>query len=503
MFSQRCRHLIIPFLCLLFVGIRIIPLISNNFYFTADQGRDAVYVRDILVNHHLFLLGPETTIRGLFTLPLWYYFASIGYLLTGGHPVGGIIILIALNLAVAVYLAKYYRRPSLLLFLTFSWSYYHSTRFSFNPFPLVALSILLVIFQVEKKLRPSLLIVFLAANFNLVGAFIFAIFTIICHFLRPKLPSDLAFIFYSLVLSIITVVFLAFSPIHRDWYSVFLPPLLLISLLLAIHRLPRQFQIITLSLCFLVNASFFANRYLPFLTPSSDRSILVNQLKVIDWVYQRSSNLGFDAYVYTDSFYDYQYQYLFWWYGLKKYGYLPWEYANYPSAGKSYIPGTYSQPAKEGNGQFFLISDSTTNGNDNKNWISTYRSITTLLDQANIGPIHLEHRLRQSPYYEFTNQRLNYRQYREIGVEVEVPEYWEITRLPDRLFFVNPSKTITIDVTRNRIGSHCPVLDPADSCQSRQDSKHRYQLLIKPIGIMSQAQLLLTHITSSFRPIQN
>jgi hypothetical protein len=60
-------------------------------------------------------------------------------------------------------------------------------------------------------------------------------------------------------------------------------------------------------------------------------SIYANQSRVIDWVYQESGGNGFNAYAYVPQIYDYTYQYLFAWQGIKKYGYLPQEY--------SYLPG--------------------------------------------------------------------------------------------------------------------------------------------------------------------
>src|SRR5689334_5830320 len=68
--------------------VRIIPLFKNNFYFTMDQGNDAIHAREILVRHKLPLLGPETSIFGLYAGPAWYYFIALGYFLAGGHPAG-------------------------------------------------------------------------------------------------------------------------------------------------------------------------------------------------------------------------------------------------------------------------------------------------------------------------------------------------------------------------------------------------------------------------------
>ena len=77
--------------------LRIIPTADNNFYFTMDQGNDAVYAREIFARHQILFLGPMTGLSGLYAGPAWYYFISIGYFLFKGHPFGPVFLLILLN----------------------------------------------------------------------------------------------------------------------------------------------------------------------------------------------------------------------------------------------------------------------------------------------------------------------------------------------------------------------------------------------------------------------
>ena len=56
---------------------------------------------------------------------------------------------------------------------------------------------------------------------------------------------------------------------------------------------------------------------------SGDKSNLRNELEAIDFVYQKANGQGFKAFNYIPSVYDFPYQYLYWWYGLNKYGYQP------------------------------------------------------------------------------------------------------------------------------------------------------------------------------------
>ncbi len=54
-----------------------------------------------------------------------------------------------------------------------------------------------------------------------------------------------------------------------------------------------------------------------------DASVYRNQLAVVDYVYRQANGKNFKYVVYTPPVYDYTYQYLFMWYGPKKYHYFP------------------------------------------------------------------------------------------------------------------------------------------------------------------------------------
>jgi hypothetical protein len=56
---------------------------------------------------------------------------------------------------------------------------------------------------------------------------------------------------------------------------------------------------------------------------SDDPKNAANMIKTLDWVYQKAGTDKFEAYTYVPEVYDYPYQYLYWWYGMEKYGYTP------------------------------------------------------------------------------------------------------------------------------------------------------------------------------------
>jgi hypothetical protein len=387
---------------------------NNNLFFTVDQGRDAVYVREILQNQRLFFKGPETSIRGIFTGPLWYYFVALGYFFSGGHPVGGVWILIILNLAATLILTLVVARKAswtaaltLAMGLTFFWPFFETSLYSFNPFPTAALAIFLILVLIktlEGKRKFYLwggVFIFLAFNANLASAAALSIFYLLVGLWvvsKRKLPKGFGFaqkfIFLSLGLAAVSLLFFSIWSAHfRSWQVVYLPPLLFISLILMLWSFPKKLGVPLLLVVLGINFFNFRAQYQDYLAPSPNPSLLSNQLKAIDWIYKKSENLGFRAYNYTDTFYDYPYQYLFWWYGLRQYGYLPDEYANYPLSPKElYVPGNthYLEPKRSGEKTSFLIIQADTNGESNKDWLEKFRGYFNLTDSTQIGNLKIE-----------------------------------------------------------------------------------------------------------------
>lgn len=96
--------------------------------------------------------------------------------------------------------------------------------------------------------------------------------------------------------------------------------------------LTLSFFLILFSIFNIIN--FFVN---DFGKPSSDPSLYKNEIAAIDYVYKYASGKNFRVYTYLPSVYDYPYQYLFWWYGKKTYGYIPGEYVYLPNR-PLYVP---------------------------------------------------------------------------------------------------------------------------------------------------------------------
>ncbi len=112
--------------------------------------------------------------------------------------------------------------------------------------------------------------------------------------------------------------------IHRLWKINFLGKITTVILFIALVFFPLK-EI----------TKFFTH---DIFTSSSDPSVLKNEVAAIDYVYQYAKGQNFQVYTYLPSVYDYPYQYLIWWHGMKKFGYLPSEYSYAPNK-PEYIPG--------------------------------------------------------------------------------------------------------------------------------------------------------------------
>lgn len=101
--------------------------------------------------------------------------------------------------------------------------------------------------------------------------------------------------------------------------------------------------------------NFFSN---DFGKENLDPSLYKNEIAAIDYVYKYANGKNFKVYTYLPSVIDYPYQYLFWWYGQKIYGYIPGEYAYSPNK-PQYISNQNKFEGRKDNfsGLVFLIKE--------------------------------------------------------------------------------------------------------------------------------------------------
>ncbi len=134
--------------------------------------------------------------------------------------------------------------------------------------------------------------------------------------------------------------------------------------------------------------NFFVN---DFGKKNLDPSLYKNEIAAIDYVYKYANGKNFKVYTYLPSVYDYPYQYLFWWYGNKKYGYIPGEYAYSPNK-PPYIPSQDKFAGLKTNfsGLVFLIKEPNRNYT-RFGWEGDFIKYNwKTIEKQMVGPIEIE-----------------------------------------------------------------------------------------------------------------
>lgn len=133
--------------------LRVHESLVGNFLFLKDQGRDMMAVKSIVVERHLTLIGPYTSLQATFQGPLYYYLLAIPFLIFGGDPKGGVYLMLLLSLAsifLGYWLASklFSRRVGLMTALVFAVSpgAAAAATFIWNPHPMILLMTVYVYF---------------------------------------------------------------------------------------------------------------------------------------------------------------------------------------------------------------------------------------------------------------------------------------------------------------------------------------------------------------------
>jgi hypothetical protein len=125
--------------------IRLPPIISGSIPFSFDHGRDALAAFHLIKTLNPVFIGPWTSIPGLFFGPGWYYLIAPAYAVFAGNPAAPVYLMLALNLIGIFLLNRYWGfLPAVLAALAPAWLTISTG--AANPFPMVFLGILLLIF---------------------------------------------------------------------------------------------------------------------------------------------------------------------------------------------------------------------------------------------------------------------------------------------------------------------------------------------------------------------
>lgn len=133
--------------------IRLPYPMTGHFAFMFDHGKDSLNALDMLWNFSPRLIGPWTSIPGLFFGPAWYYFLAFWFLVGNFHPAAPVLGMIVLLLIQIVLVYRHFGRvaactiASTPLWIAISTS-------AWNPYPLTLISwLLLILLQKTSRTR--------------------------------------------------------------------------------------------------------------------------------------------------------------------------------------------------------------------------------------------------------------------------------------------------------------------------------------------------------------
>lgn len=146
------KKFLFVFILLIAATLRFYNL-SGYIQFLGDQGRDVLIVKRMIVDHQWTLLGPNASVGGFFTGPVYYYFMIPFLWLSGLNPVGPAYFtaIIGLTTVLLIYfVCKHFFNDKVALVAAFlmaiSPKMVDISRFSWNPNPVPFFSLLAVVF---------------------------------------------------------------------------------------------------------------------------------------------------------------------------------------------------------------------------------------------------------------------------------------------------------------------------------------------------------------------
>ncbi|MBI2442983.1 MAG: glycosyltransferase family 39 protein [Candidatus Levybacteria bacterium] len=214
-------------LLLVYVSVfpRVTEVVAHNYIFGFDQGRDYLAAKSIAFDHKLTLIGSEwgagsAGFTGLFHGPFYFYLLAFAFLLFGGDPYGGVVIMFLLGIFTIVLSFVIGRKIlgtvgayTFTLLITLSPPLIAQSRFFWNSYPSSPFILLAFYFVYKSTLLRRSLDLFLAAFFS---GFIYNFQTAIA------IPMVLGLLIYSVIilrlkkvkqyLVLLGGIILAFSP---------------------------------------------------------------------------------------------------------------------------------------------------------------------------------------------------------------------------------------------------------------------------------------------------
>ncbi len=131
---------------------RIALVIEGVIPFTFDHAKDSLAILHIGKTLSPSLIGPWTSIPGIYFGPGWYYLLLPAYVIGGYHPLSAIMVMI-LILLIQVYLAAKYLNIWSALIIAFAPVWFIVSTSAWNPFPmtLITLTLMILLLRVRRS----------------------------------------------------------------------------------------------------------------------------------------------------------------------------------------------------------------------------------------------------------------------------------------------------------------------------------------------------------------
>lgn len=239
---------------------------------------------------------------------------------------------------------------------------------------------------------------FTGSNKTLAVLLIFAVSTGIYKFSKINVNPKIKILFKINLLCLLAS-FLIFTILFtvevKNWYlfGLGIPAAFLITFSLYAIRHNKLLIYLFLIFYLVINLSHFFTYEKKYLW-NKDPAQLVNQINAIDTIYSDAKDTNFSVYIFTPPIYDLNYQYLFWWQGIRLKKGLPSEFA--------YLPGQPDYVRNKKNYQdnpimektiYLIIENSQENVNySKKEWLNKFKSYKIIWEKNINNAVKLQKR---------------------------------------------------------------------------------------------------------------
>ncbi len=131
------KNWFVMLLVLITILTRLPILHYESIPFTFDHGKDSLAVMDLVLNRNVKLIGPWTSIPGLFFGPAWYYLLAPSFIIFTGEPVGFVWTMLFLVVLEIILLHRFFGKTAALVLFTI---FHYNLWYLIGLFPLYIIS---------------------------------------------------------------------------------------------------------------------------------------------------------------------------------------------------------------------------------------------------------------------------------------------------------------------------------------------------------------------------